>query len=51
MKSSTEDLQGTRSQDAQQVSAPDPELTTAEWTSDCLLTLHSQVRFTRTDWP
>ncbi|MDQ0799719.1 hypothetical protein [Arthrobacter sp. SLBN-112] len=54
MKSSVEDLQGTTNQDAQQVSAPaelDVEGTVAEWSSDCLLTLQSPIRFTRADWP
>jgi len=54
VKSSAEDPQGTTNRDGQQVSAPaevDVERTVAEWSSDFLLTLHSQVRFTRADWP
>ncbi|MFF1883526.1 hypothetical protein ACFVVC_18880 [Pseudarthrobacter sp. NPDC058196] len=53
MKSSVEDLQGTTTQDAPRVSTPEvnAEGTVPEWSSDCLLTLHSQVRFTRADWP
>jgi hypothetical protein len=54
VKRSVEDLQGTKNQDAQKVSAPDQvdvERSVAEWSSDCLLTLHSPIRFTRADWP
>ncbi|WP_285319735.1 hypothetical protein [Pseudarthrobacter sp. lyk4-40-TYG-27] len=53
MKSSVEDPQGTANQDAQQASVPevDADTTVPEWSSDLLLTLHSQVRFTRADWP
>jgi hypothetical protein len=53
VKSSAEGLQDTTNQDAQQVAVPDPldGHNVAEWTSDCLLTLRSPIRFTRADWP
>jgi len=53
MKSTAEALSDAANQDAQQVAAPDPldVRNVAEWTSDCLLTLRSPVRFTRADWP
>ena len=53
MKSSADGLQDTTNQDAEQVAAPDPldGRRAAEWTSDCLLTLRSPIRFTRADWP
>ncbi|WP_224023105.1 hypothetical protein [Arthrobacter sp. NicSoilC5] len=54
MKSSVEGLQDATDQDAQQVAVADSldvQHKLAEWTSDCLLTLHSPVRFTRADWP
>lgn len=54
MKSNVEALQDAGIQDAPQVAAPnslDARGNVAEWTSDCLLTLRSPVRFTRADWP
>lgn len=54
MKSSAEGFQETKNQDAQQAATPDSldgQQKIAEWTSDCLLTLNSPVRFTRADWP
>ncbi|MEW1875502.1 hypothetical protein [Pseudarthrobacter phenanthrenivorans] len=54
MESSAEGFQDTRNQDAQPAAAPDSldgQQKTAEWTSDCLLTLKSPIRFTRADWP
>ncbi|WP_457946606.1 hypothetical protein ACTAQI_13770 [Pseudarthrobacter sp. alpha12b] len=54
MKSSVEGLQDATNQDAQQVAAADSldvQRKAAEWTSDCLLTMRSPIRFTRADWP
>ncbi|MHC6228560.1 hypothetical protein ACX5I6_02000 [Arthrobacter sp. MMS24-T111] len=53
MKSSVEDPQGAANQAADQVSVPEvnAEPDVPEWSSDFLLTLHSQVRFARADWP
>ncbi|MDQ0767597.1 hypothetical protein QF031_000346 [Pseudarthrobacter defluvii] len=54
MKSTVEGLSDATSQDAQQVAAPDSldgQRKVAEWTSDCLFTMRSPVRFTRADWP
>ena len=54
MKSSVEGFQDNTNQDAQQAAAPDAldvQQKTAEWTSDCLLTLKGTIRFTRADWP
>ncbi|WP_168225726.1 hypothetical protein [Pseudarthrobacter sp. NIBRBAC000502771] len=54
MNSSVKGLQDATNQDPQQVAAADPldvQHRVAEWTSDCLLTLPSPVRFTRADWP
>ncbi|GGI01900.1 hypothetical protein GCM10007170_42400 [Arthrobacter liuii] len=53
MKSSVEGLQDAN-KDAPQIAVPDPleiQRKLTEWTSDCLLTLRSPVRFTRADWP
>ncbi|HKU02367.1 MAG TPA: hypothetical protein VJQ80_06110 [Arthrobacter sp.] len=53
MNSSVEGLQDATNQDQQQVAADplDVQHRVVEWTSDCLLTLRSPVRFTRADWP
>lgn len=53
MKSTAEGPQDPANQDAQQVTGPssDTQSNVAEWTSDCLLTLRSAIRFTRADWP
>ncbi|MGN7199863.1 hypothetical protein [Arthrobacter sp. SAFR-044] len=53
MKSSVEGLQDATSQDAQAAAVDSVEVQhkVAEWTSDCLLTLRSPIRFTRADWP
>jgi hypothetical protein len=53
VKSNVEGLQDTANQDAQ-VAAPnsvDAQSNVAEWTSDCLLTMRSPIRFSRADWP
>ena len=48
-----EGLQETTAQDVQGAvtDALDIQHKVAEWTSDCLLTLRSPVRFVRPDWP
>jgi hypothetical protein len=54
MKSAVESLTDAANQDAQQVAAPeslDVQHKVADWTSDCLLTMRSPIRFTRADWP
>ncbi|MDQ0730733.1 hypothetical protein [Arthrobacter sp. B1I2] len=54
MKSTVEGSQDAGNQDAQQVAAPtslDAQGNVAEWTSDCLLTIQSPIRFIRADWP
>ncbi|BCW56078.1 hypothetical protein StoSoilB19_34520 [Arthrobacter sp. StoSoilB19] len=54
MKSIADGPQDAANQDVQQVAAPnaqDSQGKVAEWTSDCLLTLRSPIRFTRADWP
>lgn len=54
MNSTGEGPQDAAIQDTQQVAAPnsmDSQGNVAEWTSDCLLTLKSPIRFIRADWP
>lgn len=54
MKSTADSLTDAANQDAQQKAAPDSldgQHRAAEWTSDCLLTLRSPIRFIRADWP
>jgi len=53
MKSTIEALSDAANQDAPQVATPEPleAPRKTEWTSDCLLTLRSPIRFTRADWP
>ena len=54
MKSTVDGMFEAASQDAQQIAAPEPldvPRKLAEWTSDCLLTMRSPIRFTRADWP
>lgn len=54
MKSTVEGLQDVIIQDEQQVAAADSmdgQHKVAEWTSDCLLTMRTPIRFTRADWP
>ena len=54
MESSVEGFRNAEKQDPQQAAVAEPpgvDNKSAEWTSDCLLTMRSPVRFTRADWP
>ncbi|MDP9985358.1 MULTISPECIES: hypothetical protein [Arthrobacter] len=54
MKSTAESLTDAANQDGQQAAVTDSldvQHKLAEWTSDCLLTMRSPIRFTRADWP